>query len=73
MINTKQMIAGILIGIGVFGMGFACGYNFCWNQLNPPKYNVTEYEDYETVTDVLDVNKLNWVRTNDTMEHKDIR
>ena len=31
MMVNKQIIAGILVTLGIFGFGFGAGYNMCWN------------------------------------------
>ena len=41
MVNKKQMVAGILMTIGIFSIGFAFGYNWCFQEYNTTTENIT--------------------------------
>lgn len=65
--TIKQMIAGIIITLGIFGIGFAVGYEFCWE-----KYNSTELVQPANITfESIDISPTQYkVIKNETMEYK---
>ena len=69
--EIKQLIAGIIITLGLFGIGFGFGYNYCWNECYTDKEDI-DYSFATNATDLM-VLELNEGIENATMEHKDFR
>ena len=71
--ETKQLIAGIIMTIGIFGIGFGFGYNYYWNEC----HNTLELSNFSSSNILQSENTLGQFIKEDfkngTMEYTDFR